>query len=430
MTHPMRVCFVCPYAYPLFAPQARGRFGGSEVRAWLFSRGLVRQHGHEVAVAVIDQGQPPRQLIDGVEVVAMPAEADFSEQLFSNLRRCVKRRPGPPWITVDHWTPALAWQLPLSAILKLSAGLRREIYLRRFHARQRSRVLDSIAADVYCSFGVHHITAETVAFCRRRRRKSVLMLESDSNLSNDYRPGSRVKNLDGELAHVCHYGLAHADCVIAQTAHQQQLLRTRFGRESFLISDPIDLDCRADVECESSAAADGAPFALWIGKSEPYKRPDLCVELARRCPEVPFLMVLNHAKPDLHERVVADAPANLRIVEQVAFERIESYFARARVLINTSDYEGFPVTFLQAGKYGVPVVSLRSNPEEILTRHGCGVAAEGSLDAMADGVRAMYSGDAKAAECAMRIKAYVAEHHELNARLRELAAVSEKVAHA
>ena len=424
----MEVCFVCPYAYPLFDPETKGRFGGSEVRAWLFARGLAKIPGFEVSVAVRDHGQPPWQRMDGVNVIAMASPLSFGERLLGEVRQCVSRRSRAPWVAVRRWKPSLAWQLPLAAFLRLAAPIQREIYLRRFDEPRRRRALDRIDADVYCSFGTHHITSEVVAFCRRRRRKSVLFLESDSNLSPGYGAGSRVRNLDGELGRVCHYGLAHAEQIIAQTRDQQTRLRERFGRDSVLIRDPVDLDGGVLFpHTTSPRTTAGKRFALWIGKSEPYKRPDLCVELARRCPEVSFVMVLNRANLELHDQVNARLPPNVEVIEQVAFPRIEAYFAQSAVLVNTSDFEGFPVTFLQAGKYGVPVVSLRANPDEFLTRFGCGVAARGDLEVMADAVRAVCSANGRAAEPGSRIRAYAALRHELAGRVSELAGVLDDV---
>ena len=122
-------------------------------------------------------------------------------------------------------------------------------------------------------------------------------------------------------------------------------------------------------------------FILWIGRSDTFhKQPLLLLELAKRCPDLPFLMIMNRTHVDVFEAMQAQRPANLTIVERVPHQEIWGYYRRARVFVSTSAYEGFPNTFLQCAVTGVPVASLAVDPEGILSRHGCGLLADGNLE--------------------------------------------------
>src|SRR5258706_10852998 len=55
-------------------------------------------------------------------------------------------------------------------------------------------------------------------------------------------------------------------------------------------------------------------------------------------------------------RNAAAAISNVEFTGFLPLPRVEPYFDRARVLVNTSLHEGMPNTFLQAGAGGVPTV--------------------------------------------------------------------------
>jgi glycosyltransferase involved in cell wall biosynthesis len=410
----MRVCFVLPYAYALFDPGTGGRFGGAEFRAVSFGRALARLPGFEVAFAVIDQGQPHRQRFGDIDVFTMPEAVNCEQRLIDRLRGSVHPESRFPWVKIDRWRPRLVWELPAAAAGLAVREVRWRVYLRRFDNPPRRRVLDEIGADVYASFGAHHVTSEVVAFCRRRRR-SVIFVSSDYDLLAEYHRGSRFRNIYGELGHVCHYGPAHADLIVAQTVQQQALLRERWGRSSVLIRNPIDL---ANAPPPSNRRP-GEGFALWVGKADASKRPELCLELARRCPQVPFTMVINRAAPNVFETVSSRSPPNVELVEQVPPALIDDYYHRAAVLVNTSAYEGLPNAFLQAGMCGLPVVTLVVDPDGMLSAGHCGFCAGGHLDAMAAEVTRIWrDGDE---ELSRNIRCYVERYHELAARTAELA---------
>jgi glycosyltransferase involved in cell wall biosynthesis len=420
----VKVCFVCPYAYPLFDPEVLGKFGGAEVYAWLFARGLAADSNFEVSFAVFDHGQPAGQELDGIRVFTLPSSDATEERLASDVRQCIERQAEFPWLKVKRWRSRLLWEAPLLAALRVKRVWQRRAYWRNFDYAPRRRVLLRDDADVYCAFGAHHLTAEVVALCRRWNRKSVVLLQSDYDLLSQYYCGSRELNMYGEPGHACYFGLAHADYIVSQTEPQQALLQERFRRNSVLIRQPIEL-----TETNlSPAPVEGERFALWIGKSDAYKRPELCLQLARRCPEISFLMIMNRAVESVFREVMENLPENVRVIEQVKFTEIESYIRQAKVLVSTSAYEGFPHVFLQAGKFGVPVVSLTVDPDRFLEQYGCGIASHDDLDAMANAVRLVWQEGAEAGEMSRRIRDYVRSKHEFRARAAELAEAIKEVA--
>ena len=111
-------------------------------------------------------------------------------------------------------------------------------------------------------------------------------------------------------------------------------------------------------------------YVLWVGRGHPLKRPEMFLDLAARLPHHRFAMVVAHenAHLDLLQRVKARALMlnNLDLYEDVPWRQIDNYFAGARVFVNTSTYEGFPNTFVQAALHRVRAVCSRATDPDPL----------------------------------------------------------------
>jgi glycosyltransferase involved in cell wall biosynthesis len=63
---------------------------------------------------------------------------------------------------------------------------------------------------------------------------------------------------------------------------------------------------------------------------------------------------------------------NLRFLGFIPFGEIDVYFNKASVLVNTSMFEGFSNTFIQAWMNCVPVITLNSDPDEVVCKYKLG----------------------------------------------------------
>jgi len=378
-----KICFVALYPYSLFNPKTGFVFGGSEVRTWLFSTGLAANTQHEISFVVFDHGQYPVETHQNVRVYAHSFYKTFMPV------------PSLPPVEGD-------WQ---------AAKIGDEII-----TEERLAVYQRVDADVYIVPGVNNLSAEVTAFCQRERKMMVLVLGSDIDLSDVFYEGSQESTNYGARGDWGYYVLSHADLILSQTETQSARLKDKFHRGSVIVQNPIDLSHFA-----KPPLLDGArPMVLWVGKSDTVKRPEICLALAAQYPQYAFELIMNRSNEAIFEKVLQEAPPNVKIIERVPFDEIETYFARARVFVNTSVFEGFPNAFLQAGKYGVPVLSLQVDPDGLIGENRCGIMTDGNLQQLHAGLKKLMEDNEFHQICSANIKRYVHENHGLAGRVQEL----------
>ncbi len=110
-------------------------------------------------------------------------------------------------------------------------------------------------------------------------------------------------------------------------------------------------------------------------------------------------------------------------------EEINRILGESHILVNTSDYEGFPNTFIQAWLHEVPVVSLHVDPDDLLTRRGLGFHS-GSFDKLVQDTRNLIGNAELRTRLGQQARAYALEHHALAKNLNRVAAFLERVSHA
>lgn len=159
-----------------------------------------------------------------------------------------------------------------------------------------------------------------------------------------------------------------AAAIVAQSETQQAWVR-RYGRDSPIIPSGFPVPEWHD---------DQRDRVLWVGTLRALKQPDRFLDLAAALPEQRFVLVGGPGEDAaLAQRVAARAGGlpNLQFEGFVPYRQMSEYFQHARLLINTSTYEGFPNTFVLAWLHGAVVVSLGVDPDGQLTRAGLGAVA-------------------------------------------------------
>jgi glycosyltransferase involved in cell wall biosynthesis len=298
------VCFVAPLAWPVLARDARIELaGGAEVQQCILAR-LLAARGHRVSMITLDFGQPEGARVDGVTV-----------------HKAFAPGAGVPLVRFLHPKLTRMWR----ALARADAAI--------YYVRSASMWLGVVAE-----------------FCRRHSRRLVYAGASDK----DFVPG-----VGGQLAYardrwLYRRGLAAADAIVAQNEFQRASCLGTYEREAQVIPSCYDVPYRRNTYPIKN-------LVLWVGMLHENKRPELLVEIAARAPRRRFVLIGGPrpgAKP-FYERIRAQAARvpNLELTGFLPLAEVEPWFDRARVLVNTSEYEGMPNTFLQAWARGVPTVA-------------------------------------------------------------------------
>jgi len=213
------------------------------------------------------------------------------------------------------------------------------------------RVLKEVDADVYYQRTSAALTGLMAMFCKRHGKKSIYSGASDV----DFVRGKQEIGLARDRW-LFEHGLKNVDRVFVQNENQLGNAKAHYDRDGVLIP-----NCYAAPPDATPADPNG--YVLWVASVKPQKRPELFLDLAERMPQHKFVVIGGSdasGRGEEFARAIRERAATLPNVEFkgfMPFIEADRMFSGARVLVNTSLYEGFPNTFLQAWARGVPAVS-------------------------------------------------------------------------
>lgn len=277
-------------------------------------------------------------------------------------------------------------------------------YLKPLNLLSLFKTLKKINADVYIQRGVTPLTGFTALFCKFNNKKFVYSVASDSDVSY-YLDMNTISDLKKVLYKT---GILLSSEIVCQTNLQMDLLDKR-GKKSVLLKN-------AYIPPSSNTADKNEIKSLWVGRIAKEKRPDLYLKLAEKIPEHDFFMIGAHSSKDRdyynYIKKEAEKMDNLRFLGFVPHEKINEYYSRSLILVNTSPVEGFPNTFLEAWGNGIPVVSF-VDPDNIISKNKMGYSSN-NFEGMVDKVKNLIESDDLRIKMGNNGKKYVLKEHNFN----------------
>jgi len=374
-----RLCILNIDGYPLYNPECKSSFGGAEVQCFLLAQGLAETAKFDVHVIVKDHGQPNLENKSGVKV-----------HPHSAYRSAV--RVDGTFKTALRWWARRMWRA-----LVLRMHLMHTAYIGNYPVNlSQTAIYDEVDADAYIARWNTKSVADMAFYCTQRGKPFIFLAAMNADYGQECKDRPELR-----------YVVEHAKLHVAQTRYQSDLLHANYGRSSVVIRSLIDLK-------QTFPKDSAADTILWIGKSHPVKHPEGIVNLARELSEYRFILIMNRGEDAYSRKIqqMASALQNVSIIEQVPYPQVEYYFATAKLFVNTSPDEGFPNTFLQAAKYGVPIVSYQVDPGEMISSHGAGLLCNCDFDRLKENVRFLMENPGRCAEIGVKGLAYVTNYHD------------------
>lgn len=353
----MRLTIVCPSAYPALVPGRIEFAGGAEFQLIMLARAM-RDRGHEVSFVVGDYGQPARDEAEG-----FPMYRSF--RLFEGNRKL-------------RFVPDM---------LKLRAALR------------------ASNPDVVNQRSTSFYTGQVCHFAHEAGAAFVFSLGIDYNCHPDLQGRA-----SWPIPALYRWGLRNAEMILAQTAQQAGLVARNFERPDVEVL-PNLLDVPAIREPDEDRG-----YVLWVGSMARRKRPELCLEVARLCPETAFRVIGGAGEDRGYDLEMRERASRIPNVEWVGFvppPEMSAHYRGAAVYLNTSVLEGLPNTFLQSWSHGVPTVSAGVDPDGVIREKRLGgVATE--APGIASVLRDLLDNPAARVEAGRRAWEHVREHHAID----------------
>lgn len=324
----MKILFFSSFAHLVLEKSQSRTSGGAELQVALLAKELA-DRGEQVVIAGGDVGQADRVMIDGVLTRNSGKfhTGRISEMLGAIPRVArVLREERPEWVVVMGWT---AW-LFILWMMRPFLGYR---------------------LDYICAL--------------------------DSEINGEYRRENPVFGALFEFA------VRRCDARHSITRDQAEVFRAR-GMECTFYRYLL-------VPRSAPKTAVKTIDLLWVSRCHPIKRPHLFLDLAEALPEARCRMICPCEDKELWDSVERRARTipNLEFIEKVPYHEVQEHYDAAKIFVNTSMYEGFPNSFIQAGLGREALLSMRVDPDGMIGTFGSGVLTGDSMESLVAGCRSM-----------------------------------------
>lgn len=269
-------------------------------------------------------------------------------------------------------------------------------------------ILRHIAPDVVIVRGADRSLYMLSSICKKLNIKLVYFSASDS----DFHPGNEI--LTNKFnSFLYRKSIKHIPFIVTQNQFQADSLRNIYGKGSISIPN-IWIS-------EGNDNTDGKLYdAIWVANIKALKRPEWFVRLASAHPQFRFAMIGGPDDKNCYDKTRKDCEDinNIDFLGAQPFSIVNQLIEKSKILFCTSEFEGFPNTFLQAWSYNVPVIST-VNPSQAITEHNLGLVVETEKE-LSYSFERMIKDASLYNSCVSSIGLYFSKFHSADIRYEDL----------
>lgn len=161
---------------------------------------------------------------------------------------------------------------------------------------------------------------------------------------------------------------------IVQNEEQHRTLKQNYGFESLILS---NIWGKVPKGVDSNKYFD----VIWVGNMRKLKRPEWVLRVASSLPSYDFCIIGDSwGDEDYYNDIKTKVQSltNVSFLGGLPFAQSDLLISHSKLLICTSEFEGFPNTFLQAWSHSIPVIST-VNPNQVITSFTLGDYVESEV---------------------------------------------------
>ncbi|MDG4714775.1 glycosyltransferase family 4 protein [Winogradskyella marincola] len=303
---------------------------------------------------------------------------------------------------------------PLHAIkIKKTFGQRWFLYKAQLEKKLNEIKPDAIYTRLYSSWGGFAADYSLSNDC-----KYICAVASDNDLKVIKNVNLLLKPFNIVERYYANRSYKKATFVLVQNNFQAQRLKGKYNREGVKVNQSTEFVNEEDIRKERSPIN-----VLWIANFKKLKRPELFIQLVERLrsfSNINFKMIgrgTDDYKVLLNKSCLRFE--NFEYLGEMSNKEVNKLLLKSHILVNTSDFEGFSNTFVQAWMRKVVVLSMNSNPDHILTTKKIGYVCP-TVDLLAEKIEILLQNSELRKAMGQKAYNYAVSEHDVEKNINKV----------